>query len=132
LFESRGHRADQPPGLDWLLQARGILVSFIYKHGPAFQDVTGVLQCDGDRYVEQSVARRDDGRLRLVGVAICLVETNALITFTDRDDATGKAIPVAETPRHAGYLITSALTSSDLAAKPHECLLEESTDVVWL
>src|SRR5205085_2015279 len=51
---------------------------------------------------------------------------------SDRDDATGETISVAKTPRHAGYLIASALTSPDLATKPHECLLEEGADVVRL
>src|SRR5437588_13118437 len=78
------------------------------------------------------MARRDDGRLRLVGIAICLVETNALVTFSYRDDATGETIPVAETPRHTRYLIAPGLTPPDLAAKPHECLLKEGADVVRL
>src|SRR5947207_2371370 len=67
-----------------------------------------------------------------MGVAVHLVETNALVSLSDRYDATGEPIPVTETPRHARDLIAPGLPPPDLAAKPRECLLEEGADVVRL
>ena len=110
--------------------SEAVLVGLVHKDGAALQDVARLLQRDGDRYVEQSVARRDNGRLRLVAIAVCLVETNALVALSDRDDAAGETIPVAETPRHARDLIAAGLPPPDLTAKPRKRLLEEGADVV--
>ena len=107
-----------------------VLVGLVDQDGAALQDIACLLQRDGDRYVEQSVARRDDGRLRLVAVTVLLVETNTLITLSDRYNAAGETIPIAETPRHARNLIASGLPPPDLTAKPRKCLLEEGADVV--
>ena len=90
--------------------AEAMLVGLVHQDRAALQNVARLLQRHGDRRVEQSVTRRDKGRLWLVAVAVRLVEANALVAFSDRYDAAGETIPIAEAPRNARDLIAPGLS----------------------
>lgn len=108
----------RPPVTDRVLQrhqntgSNAKFIGLVHKDGALLQDIPGVLQRDGNRHIEQPLTRGDDRCLRLVCVAMSLVEANTLVTFSDGNNATGEPLPVTQASRYARDLVTSGFPSS--------------------